>query len=64
MLPITLSRGVDAMNVDMQALYNEITKVRPEYTNMSDEDILKLYESNPEGEAMWELMLERERRNI
>ena len=50
--------------IDMQALYNEITKVSPELKAMTDLEILDLYETNPAGEIMWELMLERERRNI
>ena len=50
--------------VDMQALYDKITKVRPEYTRMSDAEIVLEYRKNPDGEAMWELMLEMDRRNI
>jgi hypothetical protein len=50
--------------IDMQALYEAITVVRPEYQSMTDDEILAAYQAEPDGEAMWELMLERERRRI
>lgn len=55
--------------VDIQALEAAITKVRPEYLAMTDDEIIREYMADTLSPhytetSFWELLIERERRGI